>query len=156
MRSNESTAKCGQRTRVRHGAARVSATSPENFFATPPPLTDVTVRSVKTPGRSYERMVFDSGYAPKEGEPGRERWLGYTANSREYALLLRHPQPRPWLVCVHGAVMGRGLLDLTLFRAWHLHEDLGLNVGLTGAADARPTCARPAPGCGVPGRGRAR
>jgi hypothetical protein len=26
--------------------------------------------------------------------------------------------------------MGRGLLDLTLFRAWHLHEDLGLNVVL--------------------------
>jgi len=103
---------------------------PEEFFATPPPLTDVTVRPVKATGRSYERMVFDSGYEPRVGAPGRERWLGYTANNREYALLLRHPEPRPWLVCVHGAVMGRGLLDLTLFRAWHLHEDLGLNVVL--------------------------
>ncbi len=104
--------------------------TPEDFFATPPPLTDVAVRPVKTRGRSYERMVFESGYQPEVGEPGRERWLGYTANNREYALLLRHREPRPWLVCVHGAVMGRGQLDLTLFRAWHLHEDLGLNVVL--------------------------
>jgi len=103
---------------------------PEEFFAAPPPLSDVTVRPVKTRGRSYERMVFDSGYEPKIREPGRERWLGYTANNREYALLLRHREPRPWLVCVHGAVMGRGWLDLTLFRAWHLHQDLGLNVVL--------------------------
>jgi hypothetical protein len=103
---------------------------PEEFFTIPPPLTDVTVRPVTVRGRSYERIVFDSGYEPREGEPGRERWLGYTANNREYALLLRHREPRPWLVCVHGAVMGRGLLDLTLFRAWHLHEDLGLNVVL--------------------------
>ncbi len=103
---------------------------PQEFFAAPPPLIDVTLRPVKTRGRSYERMVFDSGYSPDVGEPGRERWRSYSANSREYALVLRHREPRPWLVCVHGAVMGRAQLDLTLFRAWHLHEDLGLNVVL--------------------------
>ena len=103
---------------------------PEGFFEAPPPLTDPTVRPVRTRRRSYQRMVFDSGYQPRPGEPGRERWLGYTANNREYALLLRHREPRPWLVCVHGAVMGRGALDLRLFRAWHLHENLGLNLVL--------------------------
>ena len=36
--------------------------------------------------------------------------------------------PRPWVVCVHGALMGRGSVDLRLFRARHLHEQLGLNV----------------------------
>ena len=75
-------------------------------------------------------MSFDSRYEPHAGEPGRERWLGYTANDRVYALMLRHREPRPWLVCVHGAQMGRAALDLTLFRAWQLHEDLGLNVAL--------------------------
>ena len=45
-------------------------------------------------------------------------------------MLLRHKEHRPWLVCVHGAEMGRAALDLALFRAWHLHEDLGLNVVL--------------------------
>ncbi|MCH9734740.1 MAG: hypothetical protein K0U78_09330, partial [Actinomycetia bacterium] len=104
--------------------------NPERFFAAPPPLTDVVIRQVKGRRWSHERMVFDSGHTLHAGEPGGKRWLGYTANHREYALLLRHPEPRPWLVCVHGAEMGRAALDLTLFRAWHLHEDLGLNVVL--------------------------
>jgi pimeloyl-ACP methyl ester carboxylesterase len=56
--------------------------------------------------------------------------LSHTANNREYALVLRHREPRPWLVCVHGTEMGRAAIDLRLFRAWHLHEDLGLNVVL--------------------------
>ena len=102
----------------------------EGFFAAPPALTDVTVRTVSNMGRTYERLFFDSGYEPHAGEPGRERWLSYTGNNREYGLMLRHRQPRPWLVCVHGAEMGRAALDPTLFRAWHLHSDLGLNVVL--------------------------
>ena len=101
---------------------------PEGFFGASPPLPDVTVREVKARRRSYHRIFFDSGYAPHPGEPGRERWLGYTANNREYALLLRHPEPRPWLVCVHGTEMGRAAIDLAVFRAWKLHDDLGLNV----------------------------
>ena len=103
---------------------------PEGFFAASPALTDVTVRTVNNMGRTYERLFFDSGYEPHAGEPGRERWLSYTGNNREYGLMLRHRQPRPWLVCVHGAEMGRAALDPTLFRAWHLHSDLGLNVVL--------------------------
>jgi hypothetical protein len=104
--------------------------NPEEFFAAPPPLTDASVRPVKSLGRTYERIFFDSEYEPRTGEPGRERWLSYAANSREYGLMLRHREPRPWLVCVHGAEMGRAALDLALFRAWHLHQDLGLNVAL--------------------------
>ena len=101
---------------------------PKEFFAEPPELPDVGVREVKARRRSYQRIFFDSGYTPHPGEPGRERWLGYTANNREYALLLRHPEPRPWLVCVHGTEMGRAAIDLAVFRAWKLHDDLGLNV----------------------------
>lgn len=102
--------------------------SPARFFAKPPTLTAVTVKPVHALGRSYERIYFDSGYSPRVGEPGRHRWLSYSANEREFALLLRHKDNRPWLVCVHGAEMGRAALDLALFRAWHLHRDLGLNV----------------------------
>jgi pimeloyl-ACP methyl ester carboxylesterase len=104
--------------------------NPEGFFASPAPLTDPIVRKGKSGRRPHERIVFDSAYAPYPGEPGGQRWLGYTANHRVYALMLRHKVPRPWLVCVHGAEMGRAALDLTLFRAWHLHTDLGLNVVL--------------------------
>ena len=85
---------------------------PEGFFASPPPLTDVTIRQMKGRRRSHERIVFDSGYKPYPGEPGRKRWLSYKACNREYALMLRHKEPRPWLVCVHGAEMGRASLDL--------------------------------------------
>ena len=104
--------------------------APERFFPPPPPLAEVTVRPVTTWRHAYERMSFDSGYEPHPDDPGRQRWLGYRPNNRAYAWLLRHCEPRPWLVCVHGAVMGRPELDLTLFRARRLHEDLGLNVVL--------------------------
>lgn len=104
--------------------------NPEGFFTAPPPLPEVTVREMTGGGRFHERISFDSGYAPHPGEPGAERWLSYTANNREYALVLRHREPRPWLVCVHGSEMGRAAIDLRLFHAWHLHEALGLNVVL--------------------------
>jgi hypothetical protein len=103
---------------------------PEGFFAAPPPLTDVSVRPVTRMGRQYERIFFESEYQPHRGEPGGDRWQSYASNHRGYALMLRHRAPRPWLVCVHGAEMGRAALDLQLFRAWHLHSDLGLNVML--------------------------
>jgi hypothetical protein len=101
---------------------------PEGFLAAPPPLTDISIRPVASLGRTYERVFFDSEYEPSVGEPGRERWLSYTPNNRMYGLMLRHREPRPWLVCVHGAQMGRAALDLALFRAWHLHQDMGLNI----------------------------
>lgn len=80
-------------------------------FCPAPPLTEVAVRKVKDRRRSFYRIFFDSGFTPHPGEPGSQRWLSYTANNREYALLLRHPEPRPWLVCVHGTEMGRAPLD---------------------------------------------
>jgi len=101
---------------------------PAGFFAAPPAPRDVSIRSFGKGSRAHERMSFDSGYAPHPGEPGAERWMSYAANNREHAMMLRHSEPRPWLVCVHGTEMGRGGLDLTIFRAWHLHANLGLNV----------------------------
>lgn len=103
---------------------------PEGFFPAPPAAEDVVVRSFTKGGRTHERVSFDSGYAPHPGEPGAERYLSYAGNHRAYALMLRHREPRPWLVCIHGTEMGRAGLDTTIFRARHLHEDLGLNVML--------------------------
>ena len=104
--------------------------APEKFFAAPPPLTDVTLLPRRGRLRSHDRIRWDSGYAPAVGEPGRARWRSYTANDRVYALLLRHSEPRPWLVGIHGAEMGRAGIDLWLFRARHLHEKYGLNIVL--------------------------
>lgn len=110
--------------------ARGFLDDPASFFTPPPPLTEVTVLSRAGSRRSHQRIRWDSGYQPLPGEPGGERWLSYTANNRVYALMLRHSEPRPWLVGVHGAEMGRGGLDLWLFRARHLHEKFGLNIVL--------------------------
>ncbi|OBG98447.1 hypothetical protein A5697_16240 [Mycobacterium sp. E3251] len=104
--------------------------NPEGFFAAPPPPTDVTVKRVSSMGRNYERLSFDSDYEPHDGEPGRERWLSYPRNNREYALMFRHRRPRPWLICIHGAEMGRAALDPMLFHAWHLYRDIDLNIVL--------------------------
>ena len=103
---------------------------PQDFFPAPPAPTDVTIRSFTVRNRKHERLSFESGYEPHPGEPGAERWMSYTGNRREYALMLRHKEPRPWLVCIHGTEMGRAELDLALFRAWHLYDDFGLNVML--------------------------
>ncbi len=104
--------------------------NPEGLFAAPPQLSDVVLTPASSRGRSYQRLAFDSVYEPCAGEPGRERWLGYVANQRAYGVMLRHREPRPWVVCVHGAEMGRPAIDLMAFRAWHLHHDLGVNVVL--------------------------
>ncbi|OBK18378.1 alpha/beta hydrolase family protein [Mycobacterium asiaticum] len=103
---------------------------PEGFFAPPPPLSDVTLRHVNKVRRSYQQLSFESGYRPHPDEPGCERWLGYTSVQQVHAVLLRHPEPRPWLICVHGTEMGRSAIDLRIFRAWKLHDELGLNVVL--------------------------
>ena len=112
---------------------------PQEFFPQPPTPTHASITSFAKGNRTHERMVFTSGYEPHADEPGAERWMSYSANHREYALMLRHreddpnsvaTEPRPWLVCIHGTEMGRAGLDLTLFRAWDLYDRFGLNVML--------------------------
>lgn len=103
---------------------------PGRYFARPPRLPEVTTYPVESFGRHYERFTFESGYAPRPEEPGARRWSGYSACQRVYGLMLRHEADRPWLICVHGAEMGRAAIDLTVFRAWHLHNDLNVNVVL--------------------------
>lgn len=102
--------------------------NPEGFFPAPPPLARPRARPARAGRLDFTLLSFDSGYEPHAGEPGRDRWLAYESNRRTRAWLLRHDEPRPWLVCVHGAQMGNPLLDLTLFRAHRLHHELGLNV----------------------------
>ncbi|BBX71835.1 alpha/beta hydrolase family protein [Mycolicibacterium psychrotolerans] len=103
---------------------------PRRFFTAPRRLIDFEVHPVQRGNRSYERLRWVSAYRPRPGEPGTARWLGYRATAQGYGLMLRHQAPRPWLVCIHGTEMGRAALDLALFRAWQLHEQLGLNVVL--------------------------
>ena len=109
---------------------------PPSFYPQPPPIERPTTHWDTARKLRFQRMSFESLYEPFDGEPGRDRWLSYTANRRARAWVLRHRDdgddrqaaPRPWLVCVHGTSMGKPNLDLMLFRARWLHQDLGLNV----------------------------
>lgn len=41
-----------------------------------------------------------------------------------------HPEPRPWLLLVHGAYMGDLRVDAGIFQAERLHRTLGLNLAM--------------------------
>ncbi len=95
---------------------------PASYHAAPPPAEHVIATTQRTLGIAFEELRFESGYAPHESEPGRERWLSYTPNRLAWAWLLRQRDPtRPWLVCIHGYQMGTPGIDLNVFQAerWH-------------------------------------
>jgi hypothetical protein len=78
----------------------------------------------------YEHVRFASGWEPHPGEPGRERWLAHQLNGTAHVYVLRHEEPRPWLVGVHGFAMGTPLVNFSGFPVRMLHEELGLNIAL--------------------------
>lgn len=81
-------------------------------------------------GVGYEHLTFASGYEPYPGDPDADRWQSFEANRTVHAWVLRHREPRPWLVSVHGATMGNPRLDLRVLRASWMHDNLGLNVAM--------------------------
>lgn len=88
----------------------------------------VHVESFRALEHQWSRLMFDSGYEPHVGEPGANRWLDYRANRQATVRMLRHPEPAPWLVLLHGSYMGRLRMDAPLFDPIRLHKDLGYNV----------------------------
>ncbi len=109
--------------------ARGWLANPADYHDTPPLLTDVSLAPARTRGIDFEHLRFDSGYAPHDGEAGRDRWLAYGPNRTAHAWVLRHPgPPRPWLVAIHGFQLGFPLADFALFDPRHFHEKLGLNL----------------------------
>jgi dienelactone hydrolase len=103
--------------------------NPATFHSPPPPLETPVVEPRRSGKLAYEHLIFDSGYEPDPASPGRDRWLGYTANHTGHAWMLRHPgPPRPWIVAIHGFGMGTPRVFFQVFQAQRLHRDLGLNV----------------------------
>lgn len=105
---------------------------PRSYHRSPPPLPleGVQISHGWAHGLRYERIHFPSEFEPYDGEPGRDRWLGYHTNRMAGAWVLRHRDatPRPWLVCQHGFAMGYAFMEFPSFHAAHLHHDLGLNL----------------------------
>ena len=110
----------------RHGWDR----HPLRFHRPPPPPGGATVRHQHIGPLRYEHLSFDSGYEPHPDLPGGDRWTALEENRTVHAWVLRHDEPRPWLLCLHGALMGSARTDMVGFRARWLHEDLGLNLAM--------------------------
>jgi len=85
----------------------------------------ITPRTGRRAG--YEELTFPSSYVAHPDDPSSARWMGLQANRTVHAWMLRHPEPRPWIVHVHGAGMGTPSTDFTLFRSREYFER-GLNV----------------------------
>ena len=87
--------------------------APERTTARPwPPTDDVRVRHVRGVRQTLPGAHLRERLRAAPGEPGRDRWLAYEGNAIVRAWMLRHDEPRPWLVCVHGARMGTPNIDL--------------------------------------------
>src|SRR4029079_16070736 len=103
--------------------------APVTYHSDPPAPSDVGTRRGRSGNLRFTSISWLDGYAPRPGEPGSERFLGYRVNRVARATLLEHrSEDRPWLICLHGFGMGRPGLDLRAFRALHLHRELGLNL----------------------------
>jgi len=104
---------------------------PRTYHRDPPPLEEPAVGRGWALGQGYERLLFPSGWLPREEEPGAERWASYEANRTAVATVLRHrDRPRPWVVAIHGFGMGSAFMDFVGVHALRLHRELGLNVVL--------------------------
>ena len=104
---------------------------PRGYHPAPPAPDLVVHRHGQVPGLRYEHLAFPSAWEPRPGEPGRDRWLSYTANRTAHAWIARSRTPSTsWVVCVHGFGMGSNpLFDLNAFRASQLSR-AGLNVAV--------------------------
>jgi hypothetical protein len=105
---------------------------PAGYHREPPPVGAVERRAGKSFAgarrMAYEHLTFPSGFAPHEGEPGRDRWVAHPENGIAHVYVLEHEEPRPWLVGVHGFAMGTPLVNFAGFPVRLLHEELGLNL----------------------------
>ncbi len=102
---------------------------PAAYHEMPPPLSRPRVQRAQSLGIAFEHLRFASEYAPRQGEPGRQRWQRYQANRTAHAWVLRHRgRPRSWIVCIPGYGMGSPFMDLGAFQVPTLFRDLGLNV----------------------------
>jgi len=102
--------------------------NPGAYHLDPPVGLDPRLESARSGKIVYEHLRFESGYAPHDDEPGRDRWLALEPPRTAHAYLLRHATGgnRPWIVCTNGYRMGFAAIDLRAFG--HYHTNLGLNV----------------------------
>jgi hypothetical protein len=116
---------------IEHHDHRGVTDDPFTHHDDPPAPTNPYIVPHTLDGAEGEWMTFASDWEPHPQAPGGQRWLDDTVNGTVHVALLRHDDgPRPWVMFIHGAEMGRAQLDAKILRARRLHEDLGVNVAM--------------------------
>jgi len=106
---------------------------PATYHRAPPPLADADITRSHgwALGQGYERVSWESGFAPHRGEPGADRWTAFGPSATATAAVLRHADAsRPWVIGVHGFCMGFPFMDFPGLHAPRIHHELGMNVAL--------------------------
>jgi len=101
--------------------------NPAAFHDAPPPVGPSAIAERRRAGLDLEVMRYASEFEPRQGAPGRDRWLAYRNNRTSEVRIARSGRTRDWLICVHGLAMGRDWLDLRAMNARWLHQT-GLNL----------------------------
>jgi len=80
-------------------------------------------------GLEGHRLTFASGWTPHPDAPGRASWSDDPHNDTVVMRVLRHDddRPRPWIMAIHGADMGR-TWDARMLRVGRMHEVLGADI----------------------------
>jgi hypothetical protein len=103
--------------------------APETYHREPPAIGAIRTSRRRSGNVRFTSLSWLDGYEPWPEEPGAARFRAYAKNRVARAALLEHrSSDRPWLLCIHGFGMGSSALDLRVFRALHLHRELGLDV----------------------------
>ena len=97
------------------------------LFPAPPPVADVRVTKRFKYGRRFEHVSFASEWAPVLGLPRADEWMAVAGAHVAHAFVLRHRDPRPWVVALHGYGTGEPY-DLWWMGSAAMHQELGVNV----------------------------
>ena len=100
------------------------------FFAEPPsPRMNETLARALPGGGEVVDLSWTSGWEPHDPDE-REHYLSFEENRVAHARLLRHRQPAPAIVCLHGYRAGVHRFEELAWNARWLYRKLGLDVAL--------------------------
>ncbi|MDW3219510.1 MAG: hypothetical protein R8F63_12940 [Acidimicrobiales bacterium] len=106
------------------------AADPSSLHATPAAPVIVSDEAGSFGGVAGRELRFVSEWEPHAAAPGRAAWLDASNNHEGVIRVFTHDDgPRPWLVVIHGADMGRSW-DARMLRVETMARELGVNIAM--------------------------
>lgn len=104
---------------------------PASLHAAPPAPDLITERAGTYGGLAGRQLRFASDWSPHPEAPGHATAAGAAGNAQVAVRVFTHDddRPRPWVVVIHGADMGRSW-DARMLRIDRMMEELGVNIAM--------------------------